>query len=154
MRAKELGNMLLSNTVLPGFTSHSRSASGCLIGNNRSIFVSLLPFVLYQVWSHRLHKQKIQHSEFVPSAPHLLLTASNDRTIHLWDLRQVKESKPIPLITYETPATANSGWWVCMCACVRVGVGVCVRAYVRACAITPMINTSHSTTGIDSKLFV
>ena len=77
-----------------------------------------------QVWNHRLHKQKIQHSEFVPSTPHLLLTASNDRTIRLWDLRQVKESCPTPVITYDTPATANSGW--CVCACV-------LRAFMRAC---------------------
>ena len=91
-----------------------------------------------QVWNHRLHKQKIQHSEFVPSAPHLLLTASNDRTIRLWDLRQVKESCPTPVITYDTPATANSGW--CVCACVRACL---LRACMRACVMQPHSQSTH-----------
>ena len=152
----------ISANVLPGFTTHSRSGSDRLAILDCYLF-SLFPFVLNQVWSHRLHKQKIQHSEFVPSAPHLLLTASNDRTIRLWDLRQVKESNPTPLITYETPATANSGWCVhacvraCVCLCVHtcmhasVGVFVraCMRACVRACTITFMIHL-----GTHSKLLV
>ena len=72
------------------------------------MFDSVL-YLTCQIWHHRLHKQKIQHAEFVPSAPHLFLTASNDRTIRVWDLRYVKETIPTPVIAYETPAAANSG---------------------------------------------
>ncbi|XP_071510422.1 DNA damage-binding protein 2-like [Diadema antillarum] len=58
-----------------------------------------------QLWSHRLHKQKVTHCEFNPKCPWLLATASVDSTVKLWDIRNIsgktsylhelKHNKPI-----------------------------------------------------------
>ncbi|XP_041480053.1 DNA damage-binding protein 2-like isoform X1 [Lytechinus variegatus] len=42
-----------------------------------------------QMWSKRLHKQKVTHCEFNQRCPWLLATASTDKTVKMWDIRNV-----------------------------------------------------------------
>ncbi|XP_054768797.2 DNA damage-binding protein 2-like isoform X2 [Lytechinus pictus] len=42
-----------------------------------------------QMWSKRLHKQKVTHCEFNQRCPWLFATASTDKTVKMWDIRNV-----------------------------------------------------------------
>jgi DNA damage-binding protein 2 len=64
-----------------------------------------------KISSHRFHKKKIQHSAFVPNSDELFITASNDYTIKLWDVRMINDTKPTSLMTYNTPAASNSAYF-------------------------------------------
>eukprot|EP00057_Strongylocentrotus_purpuratus_P028524 XP_011682998.1 PREDICTED: DNA damage-binding protein 2 [Strongylocentrotus purpuratus] len=41
-----------------------------------------------EMWKYRLHKQKVTHCEFNRRCPWLLVTASTDKTVKMWDIRQ------------------------------------------------------------------
>ncbi|XP_030837495.1 DNA damage-binding protein 2 isoform X2 [Strongylocentrotus purpuratus] len=42
-----------------------------------------------EMWKYRLHKQKVTHCEFNRRCPWLLATASTDKTVKMWDIRNV-----------------------------------------------------------------
>ena len=174
MRAKELGNMLLSNTVLPGFTSHSRSASGLLAIIDQYLFpcclFSYTRFGVIVCTSRRfstlnLFPLPLTFSLLPPmTGPSVCGTSVKSRKATPSPSSLMKHQ--LLLIQVGGCACVRVCVCVCVCVCVRVCVcvcvrmcvcvhaRVCVRACVRACAITPMINTSHSTTGTDSTLLV
>lgn len=62
----------------------------------------------------KLHKSKIKHAEFCPTKSWLLVTASVDRTVALWDIRMLKSKtgdvnqRPTPLSVFEHKAPVNS----------------------------------------------
>jgi len=49
-----------------------------------------LPSGMLQIWSHKLHKNKINHTEFHRKQEWLLCTASTDQYVCLWDIRMLK----------------------------------------------------------------
>uniref|UniRef100_A0A8C8DP15 DNA damage-binding protein 2 n=1 Tax=Oryzias sinensis TaxID=183150 RepID=A0A8C8DP15_9TELE len=53
-----------------------------------------------KIFSEKLHKGKVTHAEFNPRCDWLLATASVDRTVKLWDLRNMKDRKSF---LYEMP---------------------------------------------------
>lgn len=44
-----------------------------------------------KIFSSRVHKNKVTHVEFCPAGEYLVCTASVDRTVKLWDLRNIKD---------------------------------------------------------------
>ncbi|CAL8356444.1 unnamed protein product [Lota lota] len=55
--------------------------------------VSLLSLDGQKIFSHKLHKAKVTHAEFNPRCDWLMVTASVDHTVKLWDLRNMKDNK-------------------------------------------------------------
>lgn len=77
--------------------------------------------LLFQIFSEKLHKGKVTHAEFNPRCDWLLATASVDRTVKLWDLRNMKDRKSF---LYEMPheRPVNSG-------CILREKDVCMAPY-------------------------
>ncbi|XP_078615947.1 DNA damage-binding protein 2-like [Branchiostoma floridae x Branchiostoma japonicum] len=63
-----------------------------------------------KLWQHRLHKSKVTHVEFNTGCDWLLVTASTDRTVKLWDIRMV-EGKGSALYTLEHDHPINSAYF-------------------------------------------
>lgn len=63
---------------------------------------------MFQIFSDKLHKAKVTHAEFNSRCDWLLVTASVDHTVKLWDLRNMKDKKSF---LYEMPhkKAVNSG---------------------------------------------
>lgn len=57
--------------------------------------------------SHKLHKNKITCIDHYPKQPNLVATCSTDSTVKIWDLRLVKEEKPIKMMLFEGPVEAG-----------------------------------------------
>ncbi|CAL8261742.1 unnamed protein product [Merluccius merluccius] len=53
--------------------------------------LSLLSMDGQKVFSDKLHKAKVTHAEFNPRCDWLMVTASVDHTVKLWDLRNIKD---------------------------------------------------------------
>ena len=65
---------------------------------------------MWQVWSSRLHKQKVNHLEFSPREEWLLCSASVDQTVQFWDIRMLKDrSSSLATLKHDKPV--NSGEW-------------------------------------------
>ncbi|XP_078696444.1 DNA damage-binding protein 2-like [Branchiostoma floridae x Branchiostoma belcheri] len=64
----------------------------------------------HKLWQHRLHKSKVTHVEFNPGCDWLLVTASTDRTVKLWDMRMV-EGRGSALYTLEHDHPINSAYF-------------------------------------------
>jgi hypothetical protein len=61
-----------------------------------------------------LHEKKIFMAQLCPSAPHLLATASLDRSVRVWDLRNMygsNKKKPKPLCELEHGLAVTSARW-------------------------------------------
>ncbi|CCJ29206.1 unnamed protein product [Pneumocystis jirovecii] len=64
------------------------------------------------VTSYQLHDKKIGGLSVHPSSPYLICTASLDRTMKIWDLRTINNSKkPIPLGVYTSRLSVSSAFW-------------------------------------------
>ncbi|KAK3891858.1 hypothetical protein Pcinc_004258 [Petrolisthes cinctipes] len=74
------------------FTSLDLSVSGDLVavGDNFGYVTLLSSEGQLQVWKERLHKMKVTHIEFCPRMPWCLVTASVDRSLKVWDVRNMK----------------------------------------------------------------
>ncbi|CAK6961443.1 DNA damage-binding protein 2 [Scomber scombrus] len=55
--------------------------------------LSLLGLDGQKIFSEKLHKAKVTHAEFNTRCDWLLVTASVDHTVKLWDLRNIKDKK-------------------------------------------------------------
>ncbi|KAM6936948.1 DNA damage-binding protein 2 [Xenentodon cancila] len=55
--------------------------------------LALLSLNGQKIFSDKLHKAKVTHAEFNPRCDWLLVTASVDHTVKLWDLRNMKDKK-------------------------------------------------------------
>ncbi|CAL8294350.1 unnamed protein product [Boreogadus saida] len=55
--------------------------------------LSLLSLEGQKIFSDKLHKAKVTHAEFNPRCDWLMVTASVDHTVKLWDLRNIKDKK-------------------------------------------------------------
>mmetsp|Transcript_17620 Transcript_17620/g.40375 ORF Transcript_17620/g.40375 Transcript_17620/m.40375 type:complete len:493 (-) Transcript_17620:119-1597(-) len=55
-----------------------------------------------------LHEKKIFSVDFSPARPHLLASASLDRTVCLWDVRAFGEKKPKPMATLDHGLSVTS----------------------------------------------
>ncbi|KAI8517436.1 DNA damage-binding protein 2 [Branchiostoma belcheri] len=64
----------------------------------------------HKLWQHQLHKSKVTHVEFNPGCDWLLVTASTDRTVKLWDMRMV-EGRGSALYTLEHDHPINSAYF-------------------------------------------
>ena len=64
--------------------------------------------VLLQVWGFKLHKNKVTCAEFSKVNPWLLCTASLDRTVKMWDIRNVSNNDSY-LCSMEHSRGVNSG---------------------------------------------
>ncbi|XP_077987542.1 DNA damage-binding protein 2-like [Glandiceps talaboti] len=57
-----------------------------------------------ELWRHRLHKQKVTHTEFNPQCDWLMVTSSVDKTVKLWDIRMVKgRQSALHVLEHEKP---------------------------------------------------
>ena len=73
----------------------SRTRNLLAVGSN-SGEIALTSLAGETVCKHRLHKSKVQDIEFHPSSPNSFVTASNDKTIKLWDVRTFSSSSATP----------------------------------------------------------
>ncbi|XP_071541524.1 DNA damage-binding protein 2-like isoform X2 [Panulirus ornatus] len=73
------------------YTSLDVSVQGgvMIIGDNKG-YVNLLTLDGEQLWQEKLHKQKVTHIEFCRSMPWCLVTTSVDRSLKIWDIRNMK----------------------------------------------------------------
>jgi len=76
------------------YTSLDISVSGkvIVVGDNHG-FVNQLTLDGENLWRQRLHDRKVTHIEFSPRAPWCLVTASVDRSVKVWDVRNMKDKK-------------------------------------------------------------
>ncbi|XP_066296910.1 DNA damage-binding protein 2-like [Branchiostoma lanceolatum] len=63
-----------------------------------------------KLWQHRLHKSKVTHVEFNTGCDWLMVTASTDRTVKLWDIRMV-EGRGSELYTLQHDHPINSAYF-------------------------------------------
>lgn len=68
--------------------SRQMLATGDNVGN-----LFLLGMDGQKIYGEKLHKAKVTHAEFNPRCDWLLVTASVDHTVKLWDLRNIKDKK-------------------------------------------------------------
>ncbi|KTW27711.1 hypothetical protein T552_02151 [Pneumocystis carinii B80] len=62
--------------------------------------------------TYQLHDKKIGGMSIHPCAPYLICTSSLDRTMKIWDLRMISNSKPISHIgTYMSRLSISSAYW-------------------------------------------
>ncbi|XP_071446235.1 DNA damage-binding protein 2-like [Hetaerina americana] len=62
-----------------------------VVGDTKG-YVTMMTLDGQEIWTSRLHKQKVTHTEFSPRENWLLATASLDRTVRMWDIRNMKNS--------------------------------------------------------------
>ncbi|XP_037795820.1 DNA damage-binding protein 2-like [Penaeus monodon] len=70
------------------YTSLDVSVPGkvIIVGDNKG-YVNLLTQDGEKLWTNRLHQQKVTHIEFCPRMPWCFVTASVDRSLKVWDIR-------------------------------------------------------------------
>ncbi|XP_063594674.1 DNA damage-binding protein 2-like isoform X2 [Penaeus indicus] len=73
------------------YTSLDVSAPGkvIIVGDNKG-YVNLLTQDGEKLWTNRLHQQKVTHIEFCPRMQWCFVTASVDRSLKVWDIRNLK----------------------------------------------------------------
>ncbi|CAL4136607.1 unnamed protein product, partial [Meganyctiphanes norvegica] len=77
-----------------------------VVGDNRGN-VTQLTLDGESLWKEKLHNQKVTHIEFSPRAPWCIVTASVDRTVKVWDVRNMKGKKNcLHTLPHEKPVNA------------------------------------------------
>ncbi|XP_046390032.1 DNA damage-binding protein 2-like [Ischnura elegans] len=62
-----------------------------VVGDTKG-YVTMMTLEGQEIWTSRLHNKKVAHTEFSPRENWLLTTASLDRTVRMWDIRNMKNS--------------------------------------------------------------
>lgn len=77
-----------------------------VVGDNKG-YVTQLTLDGETLWKEKLHNQKVTHIEFSPRAPWCIVTASTDRTVKVWDVRNMKGKKTcLHTLPHEKPVNA------------------------------------------------
>ncbi|XP_042889413.1 DNA damage-binding protein 2-like isoform X1 [Penaeus japonicus] len=89
--AEEKENFLQTADIDHWYTALDVSVPGkvIIVGDNKG-YVNLLTQDGEKLWTNRLHPQKVTHIEFCPRMPWCFVTASIDRSLKVWDIRNLK----------------------------------------------------------------
>ncbi|XP_068219809.1 DNA damage-binding protein 2-like [Palaemon carinicauda] len=87
-----------------------------MVGDNKGV-ATILTTDGKEIWKGKLHKQKITHLECCPSNSNYIISASVDRTMKVWDIRNMKSEKNY-LYSLEHTAPINSAYFSSSGRCV------------------------------------
>ncbi|XP_047500459.1 DNA damage-binding protein 2-like isoform X3 [Penaeus chinensis] len=91
LQFEERKNFLMTENIDHWYTSLDVSAPGkvIIVGDNKG-YVNMLTQDGEKLWTKRLHQQKVTHIEFCPRMQWCFVTASVDRSLKVWDIRNLK----------------------------------------------------------------
>ncbi|CAB4067705.1 DDB2 [Lepeophtheirus salmonis] len=81
-------------------------------GNNKGTMTLMTSEGEDTVWEKKLHKGKIHDIRFSPREPWLMVSTSIDKSLKIWDIRNVKEKEPLVQILHNKPV--NSAVFSCV----------------------------------------